>query len=479
VNTEVLHEFSYELTTSLSAWFGESVEIEWGQYEKRKNDPIDEFLPLLVAWMENDTLDNDLSIDTAGWLELVRSPEDTSTLSALVKLLARSRLSRPLQRYLYESAEIPIRWTLTQCPASRTLKRVPWKKVFFQKQPLLGRTRDLRAELSRPPSPLRPLTREQGEAQVRHIREVLGVRVRELFPLIHSSPDEVYLYEPGRGVQLVVLGNEMDIRLPIESNLGVMLVRNGMPVGYGIGAMLFDRAETAINMFPAYRGGESPFIIQELFRLLHQHFGAKTLLVRSYQVGDDNEEALESGSFWFYYKLGFRAVKPRIRELAEREFQRIRSDPSYRTPRSMLKRLSKSDVFFHIDPDKMDGYEELPVKNLGYLVTRYIAERFSGCRDDAIRESVKTVARALGIKGWKQWSRDEILGLQRLAPLVATFPDLRKWTAREKAALARLIRAKGAPRERQFVVLANRHSRFRKTVEDLAFGRITPRFAKP
>lgn len=474
VNTVVLHEFSHELTAALSEWFGELVEIDREQYDERETDPIADFLSILVAWQENDTLDNESTLDVAEWLEYARGPGDPSNLGALLKIFSGSGLGSMLQRHLFESAEIPIRWTLTDCPASRTLKRVPWKKVFFQRQPLAGRTKDLRAELAKTPSPLTLLTPKQGEAYVRHIKEVLGVRVRELHPLIHSNPAEVYLYEPGRGVQLAILGNQMDIRLPLESNLGAMLVRNGMPVGYGIGSMLFERAEVAINVFPAYRGGESPFTVQEFFRLFCHHFGARLLLVRSYQIGDDNTEALESGSFWFYYKLGFRPVKKRVRRLAEEEFERVRADSSYRTPMRMLKRLSKSDVFFHIDPDRMDGYEELPVEKIGRIVTKYIADRFGGRRDEAIRESVKHVARTLNIKGWRRWSRDEITGLERLAPLVATFPDLQEWTVREKAALARLIRAKGGRRERDFVRLSNSCSRFKKTVEDLAFGRIAP-----
>jgi hypothetical protein len=445
------------------------VEIDWTSYNRSKMDNISAFLPLLVAWQENDTLDNDLTIDTSDWLNKARSRYDDSDLSVLLRLLKTSGLNQSIQRHLFENAEIPVKWILTDCPASRTLKRIPFKKIFYQKKPMVGRTRNLRTKLSEPPTKLTLLPPKQGEDYVRSIREVLGVRWRELFPLIHSNPAEVYINEPGRGIQLVILGNNPDIRLPLESNFGAMLVRNGMSVGYGIGCMLFERVEIAINIFPAFRKGESSFIIEQFFRLFHHHFNAKLFLVRSYQVGDDNEEALESGSFWFYYKLGFRSVNKRVRILADKEYEKIKADRSYRCSMSVLKRLAKGDVFLHIDPRKMDDYRELPLKDLGYIVTKYITDNFNGDRQLAIKKSVLHVARILNIESWRQWSKDEITGFERLAPLIANIPNPEDWTKKEKTHLARIIRAKGAVHERDFVMLSNKYRNFKEAVEKMAF----------
>jgi len=469
VNTSVSHEFSCELTRSISEWYPDLVEIEWKQYEKSETDKISAILPLIVAWQENDTLDNDMEISTADWLKQARSKSDKSNLSILLKMLKSSGYPPSLQRFLFENAEIPVKWTLTDCPASRTLKRITCRRPFYQTMPIIGRTKDLRQSLQAKSGPLITLNLSEGKQYVRHIKEVLGVRCRELYPLIHAEPGEVYLYEPGRGVQIAVLGNIMDIRLPLESNFGAMLVRNGMPVGYGIGCMLFDRVEIAINIFPAYRTGESSFIIEQFFRLFHHHFGAKVLLVRSYQVGDDNEEALESGSFWFYYKLGFRPVDKKIRAMAKKEYAKIIADRSYRCPIGVLKRLSRSDIFFHIDPAKMDGFSELPLKDLGYLVTKYIAASYDGDRKLAAEKSIEKITSMLSIKGWRSWRDDEITAFKRLAPLVACIPDLKSWSAKEKADLARIIRAKGAVKEREFVLRCNKHPRFKKAIEKLAF----------
>ncbi|MCP4584229.1 MAG: hypothetical protein GY839_21665 [candidate division Zixibacteria bacterium] len=470
VNTSVCHEFSHELTRAAARWYADQVEIDWKLYNRAGKDLISMFLPLVVAWPENDTLDNDMETSTEEWLKLARGKSDKSGLNILLKIIEASNLPLRIRRHLFESAELPIRWDLTHSPASRTLKRIPAARTFYQKTPIRSRTKNLRATLKASPGPLKHLSLKQGKDYTRHIKEVLGVRCRELYSIIHAEPGEVYLYEPGRGIQIAVFGNLMDIRLPLESNFGAMLVRNGMPVGYGLACTCFERAEIGINTFPAFRTGESSYMVEQFFKMAYHYFASKVLLVRSYQLGNENEEALESGSFWFYYKLGFRPVDKKIRDLARREYEKIKADRFYRCPIRMLKRLSKCDVFFHIDPAKMDGYRELPLKNLGYAVTKHIAENFDGDRHLAIEMTVKKIARILSIKGRQRWSENEILSFKRLAPLIACIPDLRSWSDKEKALLARIIRAKGKVAEREFVLLCNKHKRFQQAIERLGFG---------
>ena len=470
VNSSVSHTFSFELTAYLVRHFKDMAEIDWDSYNEQGIDTISAFLPLLVSWQENDTLDNDLELETADWLKLARAKSDRTDLSLLTKLLTTSGLSRAVQRHLYENAEIPVKWILTNCRASRTLKRIPCKKIFYQNEKLIGRTRDLRARLGEPPSKLVMLPRKQGEEYVNSIKDVLGVRCRELYPLIHANASEIYISEPGRGLRLVILGDQQDIRLPLEANFGAMLVRNGMPVGYGIGCMFFDRCEIAINVFPSYRSGESSFIIEEFFRLFYHHFGARELLVRSYQIGDDNEEALESGSFWFYYKLGFRSVNKQVRKLADKENEKIKANKNYRSSLATLKKLAKGDIFFHIDPSKMTGFKELPLKNLGHIVTDYVKRKFDANRRLAEEQSVLYLARILKIKGWHRWTAEEIDSFKRLAPLIASIPGLNRWSPKDKADLAKIIRAKGSINERNFVLLCNKHPKFRAAIHKMAFG---------
>jgi hypothetical protein len=303
---------------------------------------------------------------------------------------------------------------------------------------------------------------------VRTVNEVLAVRNRELFALTFANPSEVYINEPGHGLRIVIFGTEPDERLPLESNFGALLVKNGLPIGYGIAATLFDRVEIAINIFPAFRSGESSYIIEQFFRIFYHHFDSRIFVVRQEQMGYGEDEALHSGAFWFYFKLGFRAFNERVKRLADKEHEKIKQRPQYRVPINVMKRLARTDVYLRVDTEDTSEWNELSLVNLGYVITRYFAEKHNGDRKIGIDKSVSTVINNLNIHRFDKWSYDTRKALTRMAPLIANIPDIRKWSASEKNALVKLIRSKGTARERRFVQLSNRLHRFREALEDLA-----------
>jgi hypothetical protein len=68
--------------------------------------------------------------------------------------------------------------------------------------------------------------------------------------------------------------------------------------------------------------------------------------VDPYQIGHENEEAIESGAFWFYYKLGFRPASTEHARLALREEEKIARTPGYRTSPATLRRLAAAPLFY-------------------------------------------------------------------------------------------------------------------------------------
>ncbi|PWB76105.1 hypothetical protein C3F09_01300 [candidate division GN15 bacterium] len=466
--TAVEHPFSLELVRLLLQYYRGALEIDWANSDEDDTGNLLGVLPLMVAWQENDIFDNDDNLTAQSFLRRARPKSLHSDLETLVTLLSSADLPPEIQRHLFEQAEIQTRWDLRDSPASRTLARTGSGPLFFQNEPLRPRSKDLRAEILTRPTPLRHLSGRDGLTAVRRINEVLAVRSRELFCVTHANPEEVYLVEPGRGVQIYLFGSKPEVRLPLEANFGAMLVRNGMPIGYGVGACLFDRVEIAINVFPTFRAGESPFIIEQFFKAFYHHFGSRVFVVRSRQMGDGDDEPILAGSFWFYYKLGFRAVRPQIRQLAEREYRRIVQNPSHRSSIAMLRRLSRSDVFFHIDPNQMDSPDELSVANLGYAVTDLIARRYRGDRTAVWYYSTRSLAQTLNLTNVPMWTDAERNGFMRLGPLVAALPALERWSREEKEALGRIIRAKGKPLERQFVLQCNRHPKLKLVLAKLA-----------
>ena len=468
VDSSVVHVFSFRLARALAALHPAAVEIDWDAYFHNDAANIPVALVPAMLWHESEAVDNDEAFSERSWLEMNRNRRDHTSLSALFRLFDSSGLPEAIQEHLYDTAEIPVRWNLTASPGSRTWKRVGRARPFVQTEPMRGRTRDLRARIAVPPPPLRLVSAAVGRGYVADVREVLASRVRELYPLSEASADEVSLYEPGRGLQLVIYGSQPAIRLPDESNMGAMFVRNGVPVGYGLAAIVFRQAEVAINIFATYRSGESAFLIEEFLRLCVHHFGARRLIVTSYQVGDDNDEGLDSGSFWFYYKLGFRPVRPAVAALALKEVARVESDPEYRTPRAMLKRLAKSDVFFDLDASRKEQGQGLALAELGYALTRHIARAYGGDRTVAVTESIRRLARVLPLGNLKRLTSGQQLGLRRLAPLIDAMGGVERWPRDDRTLLARLLRAKGGRRERDFVRLAQRLPRLEAGLRRLA-----------
>lgn len=457
--------FSYDLTRFLAGRYPDELEIDWEQYDANESDPIWNMLPLFANWHEVDTFDTTQELTSHTWLQQ-SAGNGSGPLAALLRLMQQRHVPEPVARHLFEAAELPIRWQLTEGSPSRGRKRVRQSERFWQQEPLRGRSGSLSESMT---LPIPPLLAQQGAVARQYcddIKEVLGVRLRELYSLTAASEREVYTHDPGRGIRFVIYGNKLAARLPLESNFGAMIVRNGLPIGYGVSAMLFDRAEIAINIFPAFRAGESPYIIERFFSLFYQQFGARVLVVRSYQVGDDNDEALESGSFWFYYKLGFRPVNRDVARLAAREADKIGRRPGYRSPIPMLKKLAVSDMLLSMRP-QTGRFADLLLEQLGLTVTRLIARDFAGDRAAAEAQTFDLLRSLLPIRTLRAWSDSELAAAQHLSPLLVQLPGLRAWSASDKAALVQVMRAKGGDSERSFLLLTQQHPKLAAALQQL------------
>jgi hypothetical protein len=88
-------------------------------------------------------------------------------------------------------------------------------------------------------------------------------------------------------------------------------------------------------------------------RLFHQLLGVTLFIVDPYQLGLHNEEAIESGAFWFYRKLGFRPTDATVAKLLDTEEKRIQAKSDYRTSARTLRRLAAGWMVYG-DGDRID-----------------------------------------------------------------------------------------------------------------------------
>src|SRR5205807_8271735 len=99
---------------------------------------------------------------------------------------------------------------------------------------------------------------------------------------------------------------------------------------------------------------ETAWLYARILRLMRQLLGVTVFSIEPYQIGDENEEGIESGAFWFYRKLGFRPVRPELMKLTLSEEQKIAAKRDYRTSTRTLRRLAGGHLLF--DFEKSGSY---------------------------------------------------------------------------------------------------------------------------
>jgi hypothetical protein len=252
------------------------------------------------------------------------------------------------------------------------------------------------------------------------------------------------------------------------------MVKNGVPIGYAESLALFERTEFGFNLFYTFRDGESAWIYARLLHLFRQYLGVTVIAIDPYQIGFHNEEAIESGAFWFYRKLGFRPVKPELAKMVAREEQKISRNKTYRTPKTVLRKLAAGHLLYESPSTSHPGdWDYFHMRNIGLAVQRRLAEQFDGDEQKIRRSSAQAVAEVLGLDETDEEERrivDNMIGnvfndvFTRLAMALALIPDLSLWSDEEKMALNLIVQAKASGDESRYVRLLQSHAKLRQAI---------------
>jgi hypothetical protein len=443
------------------------IEIAWDNYEpgRELGNTGPRFVPLLEddACVEADT-------PWRKWLETAGSrPGKKKNVSPawLIARFERLPLSPQQKTELYDSLRVPLRWSLENSVITRTRNWKPARNIFFHSDPLISRSQiSLADELAKRPPKLTKLSREQGDEIMDMVREVMLVRYRELYGTTLGDPRSVVRAAIGRGVILYLWNLPPDRRLPLRAYVAGLTLKNGVPINYIEAIGLCEWMEVGFNTFYTFRGGEAGWIYAQVLRCLCRRMRTTCVSVYPYQLGHENEEAIDSGAFWFYRKLGFRPGRADLQKLAGREEQRIAADKKYRTPARRLKRLAAGHVFYELPGSEVGAWDRFSTRNIGLRVNHRMARDFGG---DAIlmRERAKrTLEKSLGVST-SSWTPLGKIAFENFALVLTQAPDLRAWTEKEKQDLVRIIRAKGRPDEMLYLHLAQRHARLRNALLSL------------
>jgi hypothetical protein len=267
---------------------------------------------------------------------------------------------------------------------SRTFVRGLPAPTFFHHDTLV-RGIDVVALLEKPLPPPRVLSPAGREHIVDAGRAILAALGRETDAIALAYPAGVEWHELGPRVVAVALYTmEPARRSPLDSHVGMMLFKNGIPVGYGGGWPFAGICRIGVNIFSPFRGGESALLFGQVLRVYRQRFAVARFVVEPSQFGGTNKEGLQSGAFWFYYRLGFRPMDARAARLAADEWSSMQANRAYRTEISALRRFTGSDIELRL----REGPACEPA-DLSNAVTAWIAEHHAGDRDAGARSRAR------------------------------------------------------------------------------------------
>jgi hypothetical protein len=397
------------------------------------------------------------------FLERASASRAGTQLAWLVRAFERLPADDALREHLFDTLQAFIAIQPGASMLSRTFVRGLPAPIFFHRESLLRQV-DPRPIVDSPLPPPRRLSPRERWHVVDAGRAMLAALGRETDAIALSYADGVRWFDLARGVALALYTMRPDRRSPIDSHVGMMLFKNGIPMGYGGGWPFLGTCRIGVNIFPPFRGGESAYLFTQVLRVYRQQFAVGRFIAEPSQFGGTNAEGLRSGAFWFYYRLGFRPVERKGARLAAEEWARIAADPHYRTPLASLRRFTGSDIEW-----RLNDVPDCEPASLSDAVTGWISRYFHGDRAAAERAAVRKVARALGTGEGDRWSDNERQAFIAWAPLVGQIPGLSRWPSADKRALVAVMRAKGGS-EFRFHDRLSRHRRLRGALEALAGG---------
>lgn len=455
--TSVTNTWTLELAHQLVERHPQDVTTDWNVDDRYRQ--LATILPNCIPLLDDDSF---VEADTPylKWIESASGGEKNAPQWVLTSF-SDLPMPRRIRTSLYDALDVSLRWDLRGSPASRTLARRPVSRFFTHNAPLIQRKEvSLDDEMNSVPLALRKLSRREGQEIIAMAQDALAVRYRELQGFTYGDPNYVFQADVGRGVQLFIWGLDVEWRLPLRAYYAGFTLKNGVPVNYFEAIGLFEWMEVGFNTFYAFREGETAWVYSKVLHLLHQLAGVTCISVYPYQIGQDNKEAIQSGAFWFYRKLGFRPGRPDLLAIVEREERKLARDPKHRTSARTLRKLADGHIFFEFGGTPVGRWDTFSTRTLGLRVQRKMAADFSG---DAQKMRTAATSRLRKILGTNldSWNTQERSALSDFAVALSLVPDLARWTPNEKRALAAIIRAKAGPDETRYLRLLQKHGALR------------------
>ena len=332
---------------------------------------------------------------------------------------------------------------------ARTHAKLAFAPVAFGDAPIRRGRPSLRAELARPPRGVRRLSRSEGTRVVELGRAAMATRSRDIDGFAYGDPRDAWLVDDGDGLAFTLNGVVPERRAVVPATYGALTLRNGVPIAYLQVDLAGRSAALSYHAFATFRGGEAAYATARMLAMLHHVLGARSFTLDPYQLGKGNDDGIESGAWWFYYKLGFRPRAAAVKRAMRGELERLAAKPRHRSSPATLRKLAEGHLVFDVDPR-----HPVPLPStvrIGFRVADALAARSN--REDVSREAM----RRIGVRSLTGWTPGERLAWQRWSPLILTLPGVSRWSTANRRALVRIVRAKGGRSEMGYASRLNAH----------------------
>jgi len=440
--TAIIGAFSYYIACWLTENFPADIEIDSSIADA---ETVKLFFRQLLPRVEYENI----SENNRGLLNRIKKLKGNSPgtlLGWLVYHLKKSPLPETTKEGLFHNLKIYIRWKVNHSLYNRTFIRFPVKKIFYHHS--IEKTADYPAIINNKLPEEKLLTRKENERLINIARSTLTFLFRETDPFSNADIKETHFFELDRGVSIAIYGMNPRQRYILESYMGYLVFKNGIPVAYGGGWLFGERCQFGINILEPFRGGESAYIFAQLLRIYHQYFGANRFVIKPYQFGKNNPEAIRSGAFWFYYKLGFVPELKELKILAAMEWEKKQKNKQHRTSPVTLKKYTGSNLILDLTNNPVPAFDAAVLSS---IVTDYTNKRFNGNRIKAVQDCRYKTKQELQIKSWKGWNKDSRKAFDEWSLFCQAVLSLDDWREKDKKELLLLIKSKGQQNELSFI----------------------------
>ena len=418
---------------------------------------IQSILSVVMPKTESEIL-QDANAEWKGWLKQLKSP-DEDLLDQLIAIFDSSDLRPEVKEELWNTIgmNVEINFASHCClPASLT-------KLYYHRSLIRKQTKKQTAVVKQA-----KLTEKEAEQIIDCARMILLRKLRELDPISFTSAKHVSFYHLQGGISIALMGMVPEQRHPIDSHMGYVVFKNGLPVSYAGSWILFNSGRMGLNVFADYRGGAAKYIFDQILQLHTHVYRLKRFTIDPYQVGKENYEGINSGAFWFYYNAGFRPLQKVQQELATAETLKIKSDNSYRSPATVLKKLANSRLEMVLQKTAVS----FDATDMSLAYAGILKKKYNGNRSFAEKGSIKKLAQILQIKNYQEPNLEFVLNNWALL-LLSNEKELRENTPLKKS-LKKLFALKAGGSEEAYITAMQQSVALRQFIEKMLQEFIVP-----